>query len=73
MRASSVCGYWNRRHLEFVMGMRHPHWPAILLVFGSIAASGLFGWHLGDRTEHALSAYDHAAPYKHSWPLLLRR
>jgi hypothetical protein len=59
--------------VELVMGTRHSRWPAILMVFGGLAASGLFGWHLGDRTEHNLSAYDHAAPYQNPWPLLLRR
>jgi hypothetical protein len=59
--------------VELAMDRRHSRWPVILMVFGGLAASGLFGWHLGDRLEHHLSPYDNAAPYQHPWPLMLRR
>jgi hypothetical protein len=28
------------------MGTRHPQWLAVLMIFASIAASAVFGWHL---------------------------
>lgn len=55
------------------MGTRHSHWPAVLMIFGGLAASGLFGWHLGDRTDRMLSPYERAAPYQQPWAVMLRR
>jgi hypothetical protein len=49
------------------MGRHHRAWPVVLLVFASIAASGLLGWHLADRSDQIVW------PYPTPWKLIMRR